>query len=81
MHEQRTQKWEKDVTTWVHLFGLTDKATWQPRDLSRVSLNSQSTCFGSKNRPFYRYGGHIEIIRFKEYYGIVENGFATNGAL
>ena len=21
-----------------------------------------------KNRPFYRYGGHIELIRFKEYY-------------
>ena len=22
----------------------------------------------SVNRPFYRYGGHIELIRFKEYY-------------
>ena len=22
------------------------------------------------NRPFYRFGGHIELIRFKEYYGI-----------
>ena len=22
------------------------------------------------NRPFYRYGDHIEFIRFKEYYGI-----------
>ena len=22
------------------------------------------------NRPFDRYGGHIEFIRFKEYYGI-----------
>ena len=20
------------------------------------------------NRPFYEYGGHIELIRFKEYY-------------
>ena len=20
------------------------------------------------NRPFYRYGGHIELIRFKDYY-------------
>ena len=20
------------------------------------------------NRPFYRYGGHIELIRFEEYY-------------
>ena len=22
----------------------------------------------SYNRPFYRYGGHFELIRFKEYY-------------
>ena len=22
------------------------------------------------NRPFYRYGGHIELIGFKEYYGV-----------
>ena len=22
------------------------------------------------NRPFHRYGGHIEFIRFKEYYGM-----------
>ena len=22
------------------------------------------------NRPFYRYGGHIELIPFKEYYGM-----------
>ena len=22
------------------------------------------------NRPFYRYGGHIELIRFKEYYRV-----------
>ena len=22
------------------------------------------------NRPFYRYGGHIEFIRLKEYYGM-----------
>ena len=24
----------------------------------------------SLNRPFYQYGGHIEFIRFKEYYGM-----------
>ena len=22
------------------------------------------------NRPFYRYGGHIELIGFNEYYGM-----------
>ena len=26
------------------------------------------TYVGQTNRPFYRYGGHIELIRFKEYY-------------
>ena len=26
-----------------------------------------SRCENS-NRPFYRYGGHIELIRFKDYY-------------
>ena len=24
----------------------------------------------TSNRPFYRYGGHIEFISFKEYYGM-----------
>ena len=24
------------------------------------------------NRPFYRYGVHIEFIRFKEYYGMLK---------
>ena len=25
-------------------------------------------CVTKENRPFYQYGGHIELIRFKEYY-------------
>ena len=29
-------------------------------------LFSKNRC----NRPFYRYGGHVELIRFKEYYGM-----------
>ena len=33
------------------------------------SLPHMTELPGSKvNRPFYRYGGHIELIRFKEYY-------------
>ena len=28
----------------------------------------------SDNRPFYRYGDHIELIRFKEYYGMPGGG-------
>ena len=30
--------------------------------------NSILQCNQQSNRPFYRYGGHIELIRFKEYY-------------
>ena len=29
-----------------------------------------SRSFFNDNRPFYRFGGHIEFIRFKEYYGM-----------
>ena len=29
------------------------------------------------NRPFYRYGGHIELIRFKQYYGMPGGGGTT----
>ena len=28
------------------------------------------------NRPFYRYGGHIELIRFKEYYRMPRGAWA-----
>ena len=38
----------------------------------RPAALSDSPVFGrqQKNRPFYRYGGHIELLRLKEYYGI-----------
>ena len=31
---------------------------------------------GVRNRPFYRYGGHIEFIRCKEYYGMPRGALA-----
>ena len=31
---------------------------------------------GKKNRPFHWYGGHIELIRFKEYYGMPRGALA-----
>ena len=38
----------------------------------------------SANRPFYRYGGHIELIRFKEYYRMLRGhehiSFVFSGA-
>ena len=36
---------------------------------SKVCMRIQSHLILA-NRPFYRYGGHIEFITFKEYYGI-----------
>ena len=34
-----------------------------------VHLGFPSLFYGF-NRPFYRYGGHMELIGFKEYYGM-----------
>ena len=34
----------------------------------RAALHSQTVHKSGRNRPFYRYGGHIALIRFKEYY-------------
>ena len=31
------------------------------------------TCF-IMSRPFYQYGGHIELVRFKEYYRMPGGG-------
>ena len=35
-----------------------------------MSETFSSVPITSTNRPFYRYGGHIELIRFTEYYGM-----------
>ena len=47
--------------------------TWKPSlhtgsflDLARTA----SVAYNKRNRPFYRYGDHIEFIGFKEYYGM-----------
>ena len=39
-------------------------------DAFGIVSDAVSSCDQSiySNRPFYRYGGHIEFIRFKEYY-------------
>ena len=34
----------------------------------KLSLGAPKVKIRGHNRPFYRYGGHIELIRFKEYY-------------
>ena len=48
------------------------RAKWQQEKMKTNvdSLPPGHMCSGlfRKNRPFYRYSGHIELIRFKEYY-------------
>ena len=39
MCEQQIQLWEKSVTTWVHLFGLTNKSTWPDSLTSGAKIN------------------------------------------
>ena len=45
--------------------------TWGPpgaKNRYLISQRSNQNWTVLMNRPFYRYGGHIELIRFKEYY-------------
>ena len=45
MREQRSQQWEKNITKWVHLFGLTNKATW-PKSLT-ITLACENSLFST----------------------------------
>ena len=36
----------------------------------RQTINKTMLTADSDNRPFYQYGDHIELMRFKEYYGM-----------
>ena len=57
---------------------LGDKSAKRPSSaqLSEVAVFAgHKVTFRIDNRPFYRYGGHIEFIRFKEYYGMPRGGY------
>ena len=52
---------------------LGDKSAKRPSSaqLSEVAVFAgHKVTFRIDNRPFYRYGSHIELIKFKEYYGM-----------
>ena len=58
---------------------LGDKSAKRPSSaqLSEVAVFAgYKVTFRIDNRPFYRYGGHSELIRFKEYYGMPRGGGA-----
>ena len=52
--------------------GCNTQEKWKTQVMQ--NLGGQIRCImgdvQEENRPFYRYGGHIELIRFKEYYRI-----------
>ena len=51
MHEQRSQKWQKNVhVTWVHLFDLTNEATW-PKSLTFGAKISCHACLWIGGQP------------------------------
>ena len=59
---------------------LGDKSAKRPSSaqLSEVAVFAgHKVTFRIDNRPFYRYGGHIEFIRFKEYYGMPRGVMST----
>ena len=49
------------------------------REVKRSSTNVHF--FYKNNTPFYRYGGHIEFIRFKEHYGMHRGHSLSNREL
>ena len=68
-----SEKWFNYVVTFF-VFVLKMPKIW----VGRTKLNGgkkedglrirKTSLFRLCNRPFYRYGGHIELIRFQEYY-------------
>ena len=38
--------------------------------VKNIRLLTTGSCINKSSTPFYRYVGHIEFIRFKEYYGM-----------
>ena len=64
----------KGSSVWKYWSVLHGARKWfSPSD--SIQVKSVASCktvldsgFQVLNRPFYRYGGHIELIRFKEYY-------------
>ena len=55
----------KQRGTLLVMFQVSKKLKWQ---LFRIVFGRPVAMKNGVNRPFYRYGGHLELIRFKEYY-------------
>ena len=59
-----------DLFFWYHCRSGHDQGLPEGNKLRKWVLQVRSPPFSMifHNRPFYRYGGHIKLIRFKEYY-------------
>ena len=42
------------------------------------SIDVSSTCFGTWNRPFYRYGGHFDFYCFEKHYVMLRGQIHIN---
>ena len=50
-----------------HCSANAEAVGWNPVEVPPLFFGFICNCL-NYNRPFYRYSGHIELIRFKEYY-------------
>ena len=61
---------------WARLFAFPMILCEEPKSLQSLLITNSL-----ENRPFYRVGGHIELIRFKEYYGMPRGEWARSDIL
>ena len=58
----------KNITTLLYLYFQIKRALTLKRSKKKYFTGGLGSENFISNRPFYRYGGHIELIQFKEYY-------------
>ena len=70
--EEEEKNWQDELPTWTkRVINLISNTKYSGSSRKRTPLGRDK---GVRNRPFYRYSGHIEFIRFKGYYGMPRGG-------
>ena len=65
--QERLSLWSRNLATMLYLTShFSSLLLYTHHKISIVTCNKEIIFMS--NRPFYRYGGHIEFIRFKEYH-------------
>ena len=74
-------RWRKRTAlhcAWVYSVSWDTGASWKERKVG-VGKCGEGQQKAISNGPFYRYGGHIEFIRFKEYCGMPKGHWLGQG--